>query len=340
MPFVYSVRGRHNSPKEIKEDSAVNYLRITGGDKIYTAGGYVIHCFLQTGQSELNIEPISDNLPAKAISLLSNGLEVEYLVVGGGGAGGSRHGGGGGAGGMVYGAGTLATGPNAVTVGAGGAAITGDSQGNVGQNSSLTPQIVARGGGGGGSWGPGGSASSGASGGGSSNSALPVTGFAQTPAGLLPHSSSWGNPGGSSTVWGNPIGYLRVGGGGGAGEAGTNAELQGPNGGGFNARGGDGKASSITGTQYFWAGGGGGAGWAERGGQGGQGGGGGGIGNPAGTGGPGINNGGTSSAQTGQTGGNGGSGGTNTGGGGGGGQQVPSTGGAGGPGIVVVRYRT
>jgi fibronectin-binding autotransporter adhesin len=339
VPFVYSVRGQHNNPKKVESDSAIDYLTVSGGDKIFTAGGYVIHCFLQTGVSELKINTVSNNLPSKVTSLLNQGLEVEYLVVGGGGAGGSRHGGGGGAGGMVVGSGALGIGPNAVSVGLGGASITGDSTGNPGGNSSLTPLIIARGGGGGGSWGPGGNANSGGSGGGSSGPSVGISGVAQAPTSVLPASQSFGNPGGSSTVWGNPIGYLRVGGGGGAGTPGTSAELVGPNGAGFNARGGDGKLSSILGSEYYWAGGGGGAAWAERGGQGGIGGGGGGTGNPAGTGGPGLNTGGTSDAETGGTDGVGGSAGANTGGGGGGGQQVPSTGGAGGPGIVVVRYR-
>jgi hypothetical protein len=341
VPFVYSVRGNHNNPKEIVDNSSpLKYLKVTGGDKIFTAGGYVVHCFLRTGNSELNINPISNNVPEKVTALVNQGLEVEYLVIGGGGAGGSRHGGGGGAGGFVTGVGSLGIGPNAVTVGGGGAGITGDSTGNVGQNSSLTPLIVARGGGGGGTWGTGGGASSGGSGGGSSSSNVGVTGFAQAPTALLPASQSFGNPGGSTTVWDNPTGNLRVGGGGGAGTTGTSASLQGPNGSGFNSRGGDGKLSTILGTELYWAGGGGGAGWVERGGQGGIGGGGGGIGNGGGTGGPGLNTGGTASSLSGQTGGSGGAGGANTGGGGGGGQQIPSTGGSGGSGIVVVRYRT
>jgi hypothetical protein len=340
VPFVYSVRGKHNSPTSENADSPLTYLKVKGGDSVYTAGGYVIHTFTSVGQSALTIDPISENMPAKVMGLVKQGLEVEYLVIGGGGAGGSRHGGGGGAGGFVQGATAIGIGPNAITVGAGGGGITGDSTGTNGQTSQLTPLIQARGGGGGGTWGTGGNANSGGSGGGATNSSNNNFGSAQSPASLLPGSQSFGNPGGSSTVWSNPIGYLRVGGGGGAGTKGENAELIGPNGAGRNQRGGEGRTSSITGTQYYWAGGGGGAGWGENGGSGGQGGGGGGCGNTGGSGGSNaINNGQNGANSTTTENGVGGTAGANTGGGGGGGQQVPSTGGGGGPGIVVVRYR-
>jgi hypothetical protein len=339
MPFVYSVRGTHNSPKEVSSEAPSKYLKITGGDKIYTAGGYVIHCFLKTGDSELRIDPVSQNLPATTLSLLNNSLELEYLVVGGGGAGGSRHGGGGGAGAYITGVTNLALGPNAITVGSGAAINPGDSTGGTGQVSQLTPVIQARGGGGGGSWGSTQAGQPGASGGGGSGPNNPG-GSSVAPSAFPATDGYWGNPGGRSTPWDNPIGLLRVGGGGGAGESGENAELVGPNGGGRNQRGGDGKGNSITGVNYYWAGGGGGASWNERGGQGGLGGAGGGAGNPVGVaGGQGINAGSNSQAGTGTPDIAGGAAGTNTGSGGGGGQQVPSTGGAGGPGIVVVRYR-
>jgi hypothetical protein len=340
MPFVYSVRGTHNSPKEVSLESPSKYLKITGGDKIYTAGGYVIHCFLKTGDSELRIDPITQNLPATTAGLIANSLEMEYLVVGGGGAGGSRHGGGGGAGAYTTGIINMALGPNAVTVAAGAPINPGDSTGGTGGSSQLTPRIIAGGGGGGGSWAPGGTVpSAGASGGGAAGSNN-VGGGTTAPSAFITADGYWGNPGGRSTPWDNPIGLLRVGGGGGAGESGENAEIIGPNGAGRNQRGGDGKVNSITGTSYYWAGGGGGASWNERGGQGGRGGAGGGAGNPVGVAGEGgINAGQNSQAGTGTPDIAGGQAGANTGSGGGGGQQVPSTGGAGGPGIVVVRYR-
>lgn len=339
MPFVYSVRGKHNNPTPENSDSPLTYLKVKGGDSVYTAGGYVIHTFTSVGQSALTIDPINANMPTKVMGLVKQGLEVEYLVIGGGGAGGSRHGGGGGAGGFVQGATALGIGPNAITVGAGGPGITGDSTGPNGQTSQLTPLIQALGGGGGGSWGATQAGQPGGSAGGSSGSAVGLTNAA-SPASLLPGSQSFGNPGGSTTPWDNPIGYLRVGGGGGAGTKGENAELIGPNSAGRNQRGGEGRTNSITGTQYYWAGGGGGAGWGENGGSGGQGGGGGGCGNTGGAGGTNaINNGQAGANSTTTSGGVGGTAGTNTGSGGGGGQQVPSTGGSGGPGIVVVRYR-
>ena len=338
MPFVYSVRGKHNSSKKEHEESILDFVKVTGGDKVYTAGGYVIHTFLKTGPADLTITPISHTLPEKVTGLIRQGLDVEFLVVGGGGAGGSRHGGGGGAGAMVEGTTGLGVGPNAVNVGAAGAGVKGDSQGGAGGPSSLTPLIVALGGGGGGSWGGTAGGAAGGSGGGSSGPSTGITGTSQRPPQVLPNASYYGNPGGSSTVWGNPINYLRVGGGGGAGTKGENAELIGPNGGGRNQRGGDGRTNSITGTQYYWAAGGGGQGWTETGGSGGAGGGGGASpGGAAGTGG--INAGTAGAGTSGGTDGVGGNGGTNTGSGGGGSLQTPSTGGNGGSGIVVVRYR-
>jgi hypothetical protein len=101
------------------------------------------------------------------------------------------------------------------------------------------------------------------------------------------------------------------GGGGGASSVGASADgLAFPS--GVFPHGGDGTASSITGTSYTWAGGGGGGGHytTSKAGNGGAGGGGGAAGtNNSGTGGAGLNSGANGSGTT------GGAGGTNTGGG-------------------------
>jgi len=335
MPFISSIRRKHNSDQKIND-----HIEVTGGDVVYTAGGYKIHMFTTVGDSTLHVQPKGN---AATLGLRSTGLDIEYLVIGGGAAGGSRHGGGGGAGGMITSSLTsINIGNYAVTVGAGGAGITGDSRGNTGGNSTLGT-ITALGGGGGGTWQDGGNANSGGSGGGASNSSNFNFGAGTQPLQAIGlGGEGYGNPGGSSTVWGNQIGLLRVGGGGGAGGKGGDAARSPQSANGNTGVGGEGRSSSILGTNYFWAAGGGGAGWGEVGAAGGRGGGGG--GSTGGAGGTNALNNGTAGLQPGgstsTTNGNGGAGGTNTGSGGGGGQQVPSTGGSGGPGIVVVRYRT
>jgi hypothetical protein len=128
------------------------------------------------------------------------------------------------------------------------------------------------------------------------------------------------------------------GGGAGAAAADTNSNTVQSSPGNANGRGGAGIASSILGTQYFWAGGGGGGGYfngyAGDGGIGGGGGGScsGGIG-PTSGGGGGLNSGIGAAIDT-----NGAPGATNTGGGGGGGAWQVTSGGAGGSGIVIIRY--
>jgi hypothetical protein len=337
MPFISSIRKKYNQPTDT---SAAEIFEVTGGDVVYTAGGYKIHMFTTVGESSLNVNYKHTN-SATTIGLLKSGLDIEYLVIGAGAAGGSRHGGGGGAGGMITSSiASLGVGGYATSVGAGGTGITGDSRGNAGQNTTFST-LTALGGGGGGTWQDGGNANSGGSGGGASNSANSNFGAGQQTELLPLNGQGFGNPGGSSTVWGNDIGLLRVGGGGGAGGKGINAARSPQSANGNTGVGGAGRASSILGTNYFWAAGGGGAGWGEPGAPGGRGGGGG--GSHAGLGDTNALSSGTNGLQPGGSpatdNGNGGNGGTNTGSGGGGGQQVPSTGGSGGPGIVVVRYR-
>jgi hypothetical protein len=334
MPFVSSIRGNYRNPKSNSDVSIHDRFKITGGDEVYTVGGYTIHMFTNVGPSQLTIEPVG-NMPEKAIALAGTTLTAEVLAVAGGGAGGSRHGGGGGAGGMIVSAASILSVGNYPTfVGAGGARFTADALSPSGQNSTFG-SAIALGGGGGSAWGGGLGQSPGGSGSGGTQANGVVGGNATQPVSPgLSNSQGFGFPGGTC-YYDGPL--LGGGGGGGAGGGGGNAS--GPKAG----NGGSGRANSILGTNYFWAGGGGGGTWnGTIGGDGGAGGGGGGAGGTSGIGGTGSLNSGQTPPSYGPTatGTFGGDAGTNTGSGGGGCNQTPSTGGAGGPGIIVVRYRS
>jgi hypothetical protein len=234
-----------------------------------------------------------------SISIAS--ADIEYLVVAGGSSGGrglSRSGGGGGAGGYISSSlssiesGSLIT----VTVGAGGAAVSSDGSGNDGGDSSIASStgtnfttVTSTGGGGGGY--PGSGRDGGSGGGGA-------------------HGSQVGGSGISGQGFDGGDGFgefpYSAGGGGGASEVGEDSSAD------VAGDGGDGKASSITGTSTTYAGGGGGGG-----------------GGTAGSGGTGGGGAGSSSTGT--------SGTANTGGGGGG---ARSTSGAGGSGVVILAYPT
>ena len=262
-------------------------------------GGYTVASFLGTGTCSWTVP---------------NGVSsVEYLVVGGGGGGGA---GGGGAGGFLTNLGGTALPVTAgnkvtVTVGAGGAAGTGQLTGGTGGN-SVFGNVTALGGGGGGGA-PGRLPTNGGSGGGG--------GYDQNAITRTTGTAGQGNGGGRACCGG----YGGGGGGGGAGSAGSDTI-----GGNYGGAGGAGLQSSITGTATWYAGGGGGGvnancdcdmGETYRG-LGGQGGGG---------------NGATLGYRNGMH-FNGTSGTANTGGGGGGTDPESSLAGSGGSGIVVVRY--
>jgi len=242
-------------------------------------------------------------------------FSADFLVVAGGGSGAIRTGAGGGAGGYRTSVGTsggggsaessltLSTGtPYTVTVGAGGAAVTGSGtvlEGNSGSNSVFST-VTSTGGGYGGKWvnpvgTTGGTGGSGGGGGGTE------TGTSAANGGSGTANQGYNGGGGNQDAGG---------GGGGAGAAGATAT----NGGG--GAGGNGVASSITGSSVTRAGGGGGS--SITGGSGGSGGGGaGGSNNQNGTDGT-----------------------TNTGSGGGGGRNVNSPGnvsGAGGSGVIIIK---
>ena len=311
MPFISSIRKKYDN---ISKTNILDHLEITGGDEIYTVGGYRIHLFTKTGDSEFKIIPkATNNTSLEYQQLITNGaVEIDYLIVAGGGAGATNLAGGGGAGGYLEGKAVLAVGATAPTsVGAGAGPSAPGSRYAVGGNgtNSVFNAITATGGGGGGNY-NGGSGIAGGSGG--------------------------GGGGGPS--------HHAGGGGGGAGAAGRNATMPSPTGGQYGAgtigqghpggrggghihtagQGGSGLSSTITGTNVVRGGGGGGSGYpsspsADNGHPGGSGGGGKGYMTDANT-----------SGATGDT---------NTGGGGGGGSHYAYHGGGGGPGIIVVSYR-
>ena len=267
-----------------------------GGDLVWRIGNDYIHIFTNAAAS-------ATFTPAEAMS-------VRVLMVGGGGSGGSDVGGGGGAGGMVEtnGLELAANTAYTVTVGAGGALISGTaSAGNSGGDSSMmlgsVPVVeTAKGGGGGGAYGGKAAKTGGSGGGGSANAATGANGTA-----------GQGNKGGNYSTY--------AGGGGGAGGAGGNGSSSG------GGAGGAGRASDILiYSETFGGGGGGGTTSNNKSSQaaGGTGGG--------GTGGYSVGN--TRTSTPGEDGlgaGGGGAGGGGTG-------NVPKYGAAGGSGIVIIRY--
>jgi hypothetical protein len=210
-------------------------LNATGGEISYS-GGYTIHTFTSSDK----------------FTVTSGSGDVEVLVVGGGGSGGNRNttnaNGGGGGGGVIYDSAYAVTAQDyPITIGKGGAAVSGISRGNNG-GSSVFGTLTALGGGGGGSTGVGAGLAGGSGGGGTNNYG---GGSASQPGG-------YANAGGT-------IGITWTGSGGGgagsAGVAGANTSTGG--------NGGTGYTSSISGnTQYYGGGGGGGGNSSERAGDG------------------------------------------------------------------------
>jgi hypothetical protein len=245
LVYVDGTRGWKNTMDSTSNVSGVpNFIVATGGT-ITCCGDYKIHTFTADGTFTICTAPTPAN------------NNVSYVVVAGGGASGQDQGAGGGAGGYregkhstdPYTASPLAATPCSslpvsvqsypVTVGAGGAGSPYSSP-VVPGNNSIFSTITSAGGGGGGSQGPapGKPGQAGGSGGGGSEASGSYPGGAgNTP----PVSPPQGNAGGSNSN------SNYGGGGGGAGEAGNT------DGGGH---GGDGVASSITGSSVFRAGGG------------------------------------------------------------------------------------
>ncbi len=260
---------------------------VATGGTITDVDGYRIHTFTSSGTFTV-----------------TQGGNVETLVVAGGGGGGSRHGGGGGAGGLQYSSSSAVTAQGySIVVGNGGDGGTyglnsPSGAGYAGEDSSFN-SIVAIGGGGGCTY--DGCPAAGGSGGGGAG-ANSRTGASGT--------GGQGNNGGTGGTNGSGAG------GGGAGAVG--ADSDGVNG----SDAGVGLAYTISGSSVYYAGGGGGGSdGGYVGGSGGNGGGGHG------------GNGGNTSGMT--------AGAANTGGGGGATRSLDgySSGAAGGSGIVIIRYR-
>ena len=261
------------------------YLNFKGGGIIAANGGTI------TTDGDYKVHTFTSNGTFTPTSVSGDGY-VEYLVIAGGGAGaadGSTTAGNGGGGAGGYRTGMLAVTAQdySITVGAGGVGAL--SANGVSGANSVFSSITSTGGGGGGWYTSTPGAAGGSGGGGAPPSAA---GGAASPAGQ-------GNAGeaGSSN---------QGGGGGGAAEAGGTDGT---------GQGGDGLASSITGSSVTRAGGGGGSrasGGARAGGAGGGGAGG--------------------------NGGAGGDGSANTGGGGGAGVSGGESG-SGGSGIVIIRFK-
>ena len=261
------------------------YLNFKGGGIIAANGGTI------TTDGDYKVHTFTSNGTFTPTSVSGDGY-VEYLVIAGGGAGaadGSTTAGNGGGGAGGYRTGMLAVTAQdySITVGAGGVGAL--SANGVSGANSVFSSITSTGGGGGGWY----TSTPGAAGGSGGGGAPPnAAGGAASPAGQ-------GNAGeaGSSN---------QGGGGGGAAEAGGTDGT---------GQGGDGLASSITGSSVTRAGGGGGS--RASGGARAGGGGGGGAGGNGGAGGDGT---------------------ANTGSGGGGGVSGGASG-SGGSGIVIIRYK-
>ena len=248
-------------------------------------------------------------------------IGLDYLVVAGGGGSANDYGAGGGAGGYrtSFPGGTkvfLKTGPNAITVGGGGAAAACGANVSVSGTDSQAGYIFTSGGGYGGMQnGPGRSGvQAGGSGGSGGGGALVPPGCAANggTGNVVTTSPVQGYNGGRGTF--SP-GNGASGGGGGAGEVGAAGTSSGSGNGG---RGGAGLPNSITGSAVSYAGGGGGAGEDAAG-----------AASPCGTGGAGGTPGGTTTGTAGTI---------NRGGGAGGGSS--GAGALGGSGIVILRIAT
>ena len=235
-------------------DVPEQYISATGGTET-TSGNYKIHTFNS-----------SSNFVVSSIASTPTNNDSSYLVVAGGGAGGGYTGGGGGAGGFREGTNaadpyapgksplasssiTLLAATYPITVGAGGTAHPSAGAGSKGSNSVFSTITSAGGGSGGGNNQCNGNDDGGSGGGGGENFA---GGSGNTP----PTSPPQGRNGGTGSGPGpNNDYYEEAGGGGGAGAAGGGGTH---NGGTPTGNGGNGVATSITGSPVTYAGGGGG----------------------------------------------------------------------------------
>jgi hypothetical protein len=232
------------SPNGNKIEGQTNGLLITGDRE----GVRLV--YIDSTQGWIGVSGFQEGTDAMIPSTYS----IDFLVVAGGGAGGSTQAGGGGAGGFrtstqTVNQGTVIT----VTVGD-GAASNGNTFGDAGSNSSISGSglttITSAGGGGGAGGNSGSRPTAGGSGGGGSGPGVPNAGFGNTPS----TSPSQGNNGGDGG--GQPAVCVYGGAGGGAGAVGGAANIS-PSAPACG-NGGNGTASSITGSSVTYAGGGGG----------------------------------------------------------------------------------
>jgi hypothetical protein len=252
----------------------ITFTASDGVNLATSASTFTLSWFSGTGGTETTYT--SDGVLYKVHTFTSSGTftvtgtgEIEYLVVGGGGGGGNNGGGGGGGGGFLTNTLTIpGSDVCSVVIGSGGAGAIGGSSADPGTNgvsSSFSSAngawstIVAIGGGGGGSRGsvPGavaGSGSSGGGGGASSQGDINFPGLGTAGQGFKGGGSNSLSSNGL-TFEGDRGGNAAGGGGGGAGEAGQQGQYSPTISGG---KGGDGIASSITGSSVYYAGGGGG----------------------------------------------------------------------------------
>jgi hypothetical protein len=285
------------------DQNSLNFQGYSSPNPEYNTDGQSVS-IVYSGATQGWIPTVDDDVTNEVPQAYS----IDFLVVAGGGGGANRYAGGGGAGGFRTSTQTVTEGTViTVTVGDGGAStVSSDIFPGQGSSSSISGSglttITSAGGGYGGSYyypspGNSGGGSGGSGGGGAGHDSQPGDGgTGNTPS----TSPSQGNNGGAG-VAGAPF---TGGGGGGAGATGAS--------GASGAGGGNGTASSITGSSVTYAGGGGGSGNSVEG-TGGTGGGGAAV--PSGTANPGTAN----------------------LGGGGGAQQTPSTAsGSGGKGVVIL----
>lgn len=222
--------------------NSLNFQGYTSPNPEYNTNGQSVR-IVYSGATQGWIPSVDDDVTLETPQTYS----IDFLVIAGGGAGGSSsNSGGAGAGGYRTSTQTVNAGTSiTVTVGDGGASVSGNNLGNDGSNSSISgtglTTITSAGGGGGGTSSLVGR--NGGSGGGGGNDI--AGGSGNTPS----TTPSQGNDGGDGLQSAPAYGG---GGGGGASAVGQNGS------GSKGGDGGDGTASSITGSSVTRAGGGGG----------------------------------------------------------------------------------
>jgi len=208
----------------------------TGGSSISIIGNYKIHTFSYPNSSHFTV--------------LSGTKEIDFILVAGGGGCGYDVGGGGGGGGIAYGVGyPVGPGTHPVVIGVGGdPSTTPGVLGTSGDPSVFTIDgtfITAKGGGGGGTYASPGQGVNGGSGGGGGAAGYGGGTATQPGTNPSPFVTDYGWAGGDAA--GSPHGS---GGGGGVGGVGADGSP------GNNVLGGAALPFSVSGTEYYYSGGG------------------------------------------------------------------------------------